>query len=153
MTSEHVRIGSAIFNADHGHLADAVTGLDRAGIDFIHWDVFDAHFIPDLGFPPRTLQAVRSLTQVPFEVHLAVADLRTFIAPLAKAGANYMNSQLIRMEAVANGYHEGIALDANGLVSEGSGENIFLGGENIFLGFIQILVNLFVVELFLNIGN
>ena len=45
---------------------------------------------------------------------------------LAKAGANYMNSQLIRMEADINGYAEGIALDINGLVSEGSGENIFV---------------------------
>jgi len=45
---------------------------------------------------------------------------------LAKAGANYMNSQLIRMEADINGYAEGIGLDVNGLVSEGSGENIFL---------------------------
>ena len=45
---------------------------------------------------------------------------------LAKAGANYMNSQLIRMEADINGYAEGIALDVNGLVSEGSGENVFL---------------------------
>ena len=45
---------------------------------------------------------------------------------LAKAGANYMNSQLIRMEAEINGYAEGIGLDVNGLVSEGSGENIFV---------------------------
>jgi branched-chain amino acid aminotransferase len=45
---------------------------------------------------------------------------------MAKAGANYMNSQLIKMEAIANGYVEGIALDANGYVSEGSGENIFV---------------------------
>jgi len=45
---------------------------------------------------------------------------------LAKAGANYMNSQLIRMEASINGYSEGIALDSNGYVSEGSGENIFV---------------------------
>jgi len=45
---------------------------------------------------------------------------------LAKAGANYMNSQLIRMEADLNGYQEGIALDVNGLISEGSGENIFV---------------------------
>lgn len=55
----------------------------------------------------------------------------TRIAPntlpaLAKAGANYMNSQLIKMEAVTNGYSEGIALDASGAVSEGSGENLFL---------------------------
>ncbi|MEK7406409.1 MAG: branched-chain amino acid transaminase [Acidobacteriota bacterium] len=45
---------------------------------------------------------------------------------LSKAGANYMNSQLIKMEAVINGYQEGIALDAAGYVSEGSGENIFV---------------------------
>jgi branched-chain amino acid aminotransferase len=55
----------------------------------------------------------------------------TRIAPntlpaLAKAGANYMNSQLIKMEAISNGYTEGIALDASGYVSEGSGENIFI---------------------------
>ncbi|HXJ41137.1 MAG TPA: branched-chain amino acid transaminase [Bryobacteraceae bacterium] len=55
----------------------------------------------------------------------------TRIAPntlpaLAKAGANYMNSQLIKMEAIANGYSEGIALDKSGYVSEGSGENIFV---------------------------
>jgi branched-chain amino acid aminotransferase len=55
----------------------------------------------------------------------------TRIAPntlpaLAKAGANYMNSQLIRMEAAENGYAEGIALDNNGFISEGSGENIFV---------------------------
>ncbi|MBM3728300.1 MAG: branched-chain amino acid transaminase [Acidobacteria bacterium] len=45
---------------------------------------------------------------------------------IAKAGANYMNSQLMKMEAVINGYSEGIALDANGFVSEGSGENLFV---------------------------
>jgi branched-chain amino acid aminotransferase len=55
----------------------------------------------------------------------------TRIAPntlpaMAKAGANYMNSQLIKMEAVVNGYTEGIALDVNGFVSEGSGENVFV---------------------------
>lgn len=45
---------------------------------------------------------------------------------MAKSGANYMNSQLIKMEAIANGFVEGIALDVNGYVSEGSGENLFL---------------------------
>jgi branched-chain amino acid aminotransferase len=45
---------------------------------------------------------------------------------MAKAGANYMNSQLIKMEAIMNGYVEGIALDVNGYVSEGSGENLFV---------------------------
>jgi branched-chain amino acid aminotransferase len=50
---------------------------------------------------------------------------------LAKAGANYMNSQLIRMEAATNGYAEGIALDVNGYLSEGSGENLFIIRKNV----------------------
>jgi branched-chain amino acid aminotransferase len=70
------------------------------------------------------------LTQDDSGVDVCVSSW-TRIAPntlpaLAKAGANYMNSQLIRMEATINGYVEGIALDANGYVSEGSGENVFI---------------------------
>ena len=62
----------------------------------------------------------------------------TRIAPntlpaMAKCGANYMNSQLIKMEAFLNGYAEGIALDANGYVSEGSGENLFLVRSGVLL--------------------
>lgn len=83
-----IRIGSAIFNADHGYLADIVLELHRAGIDFYHWDVFDGHFIPELGFPPQTLRAVRALTDRPFEVHLATEDALRFIKPLVEAGAN-----------------------------------------------------------------
>lgn len=63
-------------------------------------------------------------------VDVCVASWNRFapntLPALAKAGANYMNSQLIKMEALMNGYSEGIALDTNGYVSEGSGENIFV---------------------------
>ena len=52
---------------------------------------------------------------------------------MAKAGANYMNSQLIKMEAIVNGYAEGIALDTGGFVSEGSGENVFLVRNGVLL--------------------
>jgi branched-chain amino acid aminotransferase len=62
----------------------------------------------------------------------------TRIAPntlptLAKAGANYMNSQLIKMEAISNGFAEGIALDVDGFVSEGSGENLFLVQDGVLI--------------------
>ena len=63
-------------------------------------------------------------------VDVMVSSWRRFapdtLPAMAKAGANYMNSQLIKMEATANGYVEGIALDVSGFVSEGSGENIFV---------------------------
>ncbi|MCK5454533.1 MAG: branched-chain amino acid transaminase [Calditrichia bacterium] len=68
-------------------------------------------------------------------VEVQVASWNRFspntLPALAKAGANYMNSQLIKMEAIANGYVEGIALDTYGYVSEGSGENIFIVRDNI----------------------
>src|SRR5438477_13206197 len=52
---------------------------------------------------------------------------------MAKSGANYMNSQLIKMEAIVNGYAEGIALDAEGYISEGSGENVFVVRNGVLL--------------------
>jgi branched-chain amino acid aminotransferase len=63
-------------------------------------------------------------------VHVCVSSWNRMapntLPAMAKSGANYMNSQLIKMEAILNGYVEGIALDVNGYVSEGSGENLFL---------------------------
>lgn len=83
-----VRIGSALFNADHGHLADEVRRVEDAGIDFVHVDVFDGHFVPDLAFSPRTMRALRPLTRLPFEVHLAAVDPLRFVPALARAGAD-----------------------------------------------------------------
>ena len=68
-----VRLGSALFNADHGHLAEELRRADAAGIDFFHFDIFDGTLVPDLAFAPRTMAALRPLTPKPFEVHLVSA--------------------------------------------------------------------------------
>jgi D-3-phosphoglycerate dehydrogenase len=83
-----IRIGSALFNADHGTLAAEVRRIEAAGVDFLHFDVFDGHFIPDLAFPPRTMAALRPLTRLPFEVHLAAHDPLRFLPALKHAGAD-----------------------------------------------------------------
>lgn len=83
-----VRLGSALFNADHGHLAAEVARVEAAGLDFVHIDVFDGHMVPDLGFSPLTMHTLRSLTRLPFEVHLAANDPLRFIPALVKGGAN-----------------------------------------------------------------
>ncbi len=86
--SSTLRIGSALFNADHTRLGEELRRVEAAGVDFLHFDIFDGHFVADLAFPPRTMQALRPLTKLPFEVHLAANDPLRFLPALVKAGAS-----------------------------------------------------------------
>jgi ribulose-phosphate 3-epimerase len=93
-----VRLGAALFNGDHARLADEVARLEAAGLDFIHHDVFDGHFVSDLGFPPRTIAALRPLTTLPFEVHLGAVDPMRFVPHLAEAGTDLIIFHLESVE-------------------------------------------------------
>lgn len=84
----HVRLGSALFNADHTRLGEELKRVEDAGIEFIHLDVFDGYAVPDQGFPARTIAQLRPLTRLPFEVHLTASDPLRFIPALADAGVD-----------------------------------------------------------------
>src|SRR3712207_5984864 len=83
-----VRIGSALFNANHTRLGDEVRRVEQAGVDFLHFDVFDGYFVPDQAFPARTIKALRPITRLPFEVHLAANEPLRFLPSLAQAGVD-----------------------------------------------------------------
>lgn len=101
-----VRLGGALFNGDHGRLAEEIARLEEAGIDFVHLDVFDGYFVPDIGFPPRTIEALRPLTKMPLEVHLGVSEPARFIPPLVDAGVDLI---LVHLECMPMA-HETLAL-------------------------------------------
>lgn len=95
--SPRLRIGAALFNGDHARLGDEIQRLEDAGVDFVHLDVFDGHFVGDLGFSPHTIAALRPLTDLPFEVHLAAVEPLRFVPALIDAGVNLI---LFHVESV-----------------------------------------------------
>ncbi len=83
-----MRLGAALWNGDHGRFAEEVARLEAAGLDFLHIDVFDGYFVPDVAFSPRTIGELRGLTRLPFEVHLGVQEPARFLEPLVEAGVD-----------------------------------------------------------------
>ncbi|MBW2474803.1 MAG: ribulose-phosphate 3-epimerase [Deltaproteobacteria bacterium] len=92
-----IKIAPSILSADFSRLAEEVQAVDRAGADYIHIDVMDGHFVPNITIGPLVVAALRKVTDKPLDVHLMIEKPDLYIADFAKAGADIIT---VHQEAV-----------------------------------------------------
>jgi len=88
MTTRPIRIAPSILSADFSRLGEEISAIDAAGADYIHVDIMDGHFVPNISFGPLVMASVRKFTTKPFDVHLMIAPVDPYIAAFARAGAD-----------------------------------------------------------------
>jgi ribulose-phosphate 3-epimerase len=88
------RIAPSILSADFSRLGDEIRSVEAAGADWIHVDVMDGHFVPNITMGPLVVEAIRRVTQLPIDVHLMIENPDPYISDFIEAGASYVSVHL-----------------------------------------------------------
>jgi ribulose-phosphate 3-epimerase len=91
MTEKKVVISPSILSADFSRLGEEVRAVDEAGADWIHVDVMDGRFVPNITIGPLIVEALRPVTQKPLDVHLMIVEPEKYVEDFAKAGADIIS--------------------------------------------------------------
>jgi ribulose-phosphate 3-epimerase len=94
--TRRITVAPSLLAADFGRLLEETRAIEAAGADWLHLDVMDGHFVPNISFGPLVLQALRKHTRLPFDVHLMIAPVDPYIPAFAEAGADHI---LVHAEA------------------------------------------------------
>ncbi|MBH0173028.1 ribulose-phosphate 3-epimerase [Fictibacillus sp. 23RED33] len=86
-----IKIAPSILSADFSRLGDDIKAVEEAGADYIHVDVMDGHFVPNITIGPLVVQAIRPVTKLPLDVHLMIENPDRYIEEFAKAGADIIS--------------------------------------------------------------
>jgi ribulose-phosphate 3-epimerase len=86
-----IRIAPSLLAADFARLGEEVRAVAAAGADWLHLDIMDGHFVPNISFGPGLIQALRKHAAIPFDVHLMIAPADPFLAAFAEAGADLIS--------------------------------------------------------------
>jgi ribulose-phosphate 3-epimerase len=93
------KLSASILSADFGRLAEQVREAEQAGVDWIHVDVMDGHFVPNITIGPGVTQAVRQVTALPLDVHLMISNPERYVEAFVEAGADWLG---IHVEATVH---------------------------------------------------
>ncbi len=121
MSSRPILVAPSLLACDFTHLAEEVRRVEEAGADWLHVDVMDGHFVPNITVGPVVVSAIRRASRLPLDVHLMINDPQRYLHPFIEAGATYLT---VHLEAPGMGGEAGVFKTVDTIRKLGAGAGV-----------------------------